>query len=970
MLIVTTIVAVVGGRWLISARDQRNTLRLLRKLCAADALTLEIETGGVQRWFNHEPSENTKDVNHFLSNVSAVKISSNSNGWTLSTEIVECLAGLPSLKSLRLSGVEIPRQALALVEQMSLEELELLSVSVAPQLDHSQSIGLPRSLRRLKATIWNDDLSLFSSLGQLEHLREIETRYVELTDDHMAMLCSLAKLKSIELHGSMPISPDGLAEIGNLKHLTSLAIHSSDAYINNSVLAAIATLPKLKTLAIPTRGVHGNPFGQLAKCKSLDRLQLVGCTEDDTQLSGLSEIKSLKHIAFEDWGKPVSETIFGYLRSMDRLETIYAGSAGVSIRGAKRMLELPSFTNINGTKRDAMDRNYMHFLNGDPRGVVKDWSVDFSDDIDVSGQLGFLKTANQVLAIDLTEADIDDSDMKDIAQTPNLRQLSAKGASVTDAGVAHLRNATQLKTLILYDVPLTCEEFPAIKNLDVLYLDGNRITSAGWQAIGQLPNLRTLSVRGATINADAVSKISKIASLETLTFSGCDIEANALAPIASHSGLTSLFLFGPRLPQTESIALKGPAQLRTLMISNTQINYDLIESLAGLQNLRQIDLRQTNIGDSAVEVLASLPLIDLVQLYNTKFTLEGKRRLRAKLGTKPKIDGTNEPTITDKTIASFLRTHHGSVWLPDSLVTDVGIALLTNCDGLYDLDLTNTKVGDEGMKTIAKVDGLSFLCIQGTLITDAGIKALQPLSESIEFLNLSRTAVTPAAVKSLAALRLKNLILGGTTITLQQVVDQMPENELHHLVTSDCDLHINEIRYVFASDKRYSSSKLRLHGPWWNWERVNPMVGNRFVQEVAIRSTSLDDKSIDLLLSFPFLRLIHWIDELPTTTAFSRLRECRFLHKMQFENVRVTQSLIDEIALMPHLRQIEFDNAQELDSIDLSPLTRSKQLQTIKIISRKENLQFEWRLKKLFRGHAKIKFEETVDDGSSYDTGW
>lgn len=109
MLIVTTIVAVVGGRWLITARNQRDTLDRLRKSCAADWLMLEIETDGIQKWFNHAPDANTSVVNHLLSSVSTVEISSNSNGWHLSTESVECLTRLPGLKNLRLSEVAMPQ---------------------------------------------------------------------------------------------------------------------------------------------------------------------------------------------------------------------------------------------------------------------------------------------------------------------------------------------------------------------------------------------------------------------------------------------------------------------------------------------------------------------------------------------------------------------------------------------------------------------------------------------------------------------------------------------------------------------------------------------------------------------------------------------------------------------------------------------------------------------------------------------
>ncbi len=84
---------------------------------------------------------------------------------------------------------------------------------------------------------------------------------------------------------------------------------------------------------------------------------------------------------------------------------------------------------------------------------------------------------------------------------------------------------------------------------------------------------------------------------------------------------------------------------------------------------------------------------------------------------------------------------------------------------IVSLDLARTKVTDAGLKSIVAMKNLTELHLENTAITDAGLDTLKSLA-GLEYLNLYGTKVTDAGVAKLAPLtKLKALYLWQTAVT-------------------------------------------------------------------------------------------------------------------------------------------------------------------------------------------------------------
>ncbi|MCA1964816.1 MAG: hypothetical protein LDL31_12805 [Prosthecobacter sp.] len=92
-------------------------------------------------------------------------------------------------------------------------------------------------------------------------------------------------------------------------------------------------------------------------------------------------------------------------------------------------------------------------------------------------------------------------------------------------------------------------------------------------------------------------------------------------------------------------------------------------------------------------------------------------------------------------------------------------ALLPLKDHIVQLDLGRTVITDAGLKTVAALPRLAALDLRQTQITDAGLAALTGL-KNLRTLNLFGTSVTDAGLQHLAALKsLKTVTLFQTKVT-------------------------------------------------------------------------------------------------------------------------------------------------------------------------------------------------------------
>uniref|UniRef100_A0A3Q2YGA6 Si:ch73-173p19.1 n=1 Tax=Hippocampus comes TaxID=109280 RepID=A0A3Q2YGA6_HIPCM len=302
----------------------------------------------------------------------------------------------------------------------------------------------------------------------------------------------------------------------------------------------------------------------------------------------------------------------------------------------------------------------------------------------------------------------------------------------TNELLRQLRAFTALKHLSLVNSPL----ITAPPCLSQLSLNQTAVGEAALAALpAGVPQLRMLSIKQTKVDpiyiffvqlllVSDVSALSELPGLQTLNLDGTNVTEASLAQLGAHPSLSSLSLAGIRVSD----------------------------------------------GDRALHIISGLPL--------THLTLPGRH------------------SVTDSGLA-FL----SQLWLLAELdltdykqVTDQGVQHLCSMTRLKKLSLSNTQVTDIGLTSLRPLLELQELCLDRTAVSSRGAAALITCLPHLQVLglasthvgdnvvrrglihcpqlvkcNLSRTRITDKSVKFLARMRLTQVNLDGTGVSLAGV---------------------------------------------------------------------------------------------------------------------------------------------------------------------------------------------------------
>ena len=116
------------------------------------------------------------------------------------------------------------------------------------------------------------------------------------------------------------------------------------------------------------------------------------------------------------------------------------------------------------------------------------------------------------VAYHLTDGQVGDDHLKPLANMPLLVSINLRGTAITNAGLAHLKQAKSLKRLHLEKTQITDEglaHLAALENLEYLNLYGTAITDAGLKHLEGLKNLRKLYLWQTKVTDAGVSALKQ-----------------------------------------------------------------------------------------------------------------------------------------------------------------------------------------------------------------------------------------------------------------------------------------------------------------------------------------------------------------------------------------------------------------------------------------------------------------------------
>lgn len=213
---------------------------------------------------------------------------------------------------------------------------------------------------------------------------------------------------------------------------------------------------------------------------------------------------------------------------------------------------------------EAAGGEYQMLVGGEPSWLEK-WfgaeafgpvyAIDMRQGIADNELLAHIGVLTQVADLDLSNADIDDQGLEQIAHLP-LRRLWLQDTAITDASAETLSQMQQLRFLQLNATELTDEflaRLKALPNLTILGLRGAKVTSAGMQHLARHPRLETLDVYWTAVDDDGVRVLVDCPSLGDLGLSSTQVTDDVFQYLDQMPKLFTVDLNGLRTITTEAV---------------------------------------------------------------------------------------------------------------------------------------------------------------------------------------------------------------------------------------------------------------------------------------------------------------------------------------------------------------------------------------------------------------------------------
>ncbi|XP_030625124.1 uncharacterized protein LOC115808026 [Chanos chanos] len=350
----------------------------------------------------------------------------------------------------------------------------------------------------------------------------------------------------------------------------------------------------------------------------------------------------------------------------------------------------------------------------------------------------------------------------------------------TNELLRQLRAFTSLKHLSLVNSPLITDAGLSVLS-GLVKLQLVNLSSCTKLTDSCLPHLTALkSLSFLALDQTKVSDIGMVAYLQSAPSSLCQLSLNQTAVTE-----TTLAMLPTCVPQLRLLSIKHTkvndlsalaelCSLHTLYLDGTGVQEDSLQHLATHPNLSALSLAGIPVADGnvALEIISGLRLMQLVLPNRHSVTDSGLAFL------------SRQVLLTELDLTDY--TH----------VTDQGVAQLASMNRLKKLSLSNTQVTDVGLPPLCSLKELTELCLDRTAITSRGVanlvihlphlqvmglastqvgdtvvrRGLVHCSQLVK-LNLSRTRITDQGLKLLRHMRLNQVNLDGTGVTLAGIAN-------------------------------------------------------------------------------------------------------------------------------------------------------------------------------------------------------
>jgi len=340
----------------------------------------------------------------------------------------------PDLVQLVLWGAEIHNAgAKHLVSLTHLSRLTLEKTSIQDDLFKDLKALENLTVLNLRRNSFLTDKAL-ESIKDYPRLLELRILFNLFTNEGMASVGQMSKLKVLDIRACPKIGDPGLAHLKDLVNLRSLKLRN--ASVTDAGLANLKGLIHLKDLAIQDAGrVTNNGLVILESFPDLEVLDLMRCSSlNDDALVHVKGLAKLRQLSLR--GISIDGTGFKHFQGLAQLQRLDLNETKVSDIGLEHLKNLTSLKQL-GLWHTRVTNNGLANL----RGLINLEDLNLMEtDISDDG-LVHLQPLVRLQNLNLSSCQITDAGVKYLATMTSLRQLNIKQTQVSDAAIEKLQKA-------------------------------------------------------------------------------------------------------------------------------------------------------------------------------------------------------------------------------------------------------------------------------------------------------------------------------------------------------------------------------------------------------------------------------------------------------------------------------------------------------------------------------------------------
>jgi len=207
---------------------------------------------------------------------------------------------------------------------------------------------------------------------------------------------------------------------------------------------------------------------------------------------------------------------------------------------------------------------------------------------------------------------------------PDLQILRLGNSGVTDAGLVHIRNCTQVRVLYLEGASVTdrgLDNIREFKHLEELWLHNTLVTDEGLKKFAHLKSLSALDVRETQISDEGLAIIASMPAISLLYLDSPALTSAGLRKLGNAPQLSSVWLGAQASAKYDLQVLDEISTLESLTLTDSGITDAALQALASNRQIERLTLQAcTGLTDESLSTLATLPKLKTLGTRGTPFT--------------------------------------------------------------------------------------------------------------------------------------------------------------------------------------------------------------------------------------------------------------------------------------------------------------------------------------------------------------